>query len=68
MGTSIEELQAENDILRQEIRVAREAAEITSELVVKQFVFEIAEFELTLEVIDMNGVHVAEVRERVRHA
>ncbi len=37
MGKGREELLAENELLRQEIRVAREAADITSELVVRQF-------------------------------
>ena len=37
MGEPIDKLQADNDMLRGEIRVAREAADITSELVVKQF-------------------------------
>ena len=36
-GMRIQHLIEENDLLRQEIRVAREAAEITSHLVVKQF-------------------------------
>lgn len=33
----IENLKAENEMLRQEVRVAREAAELTSHLVIKQF-------------------------------
>lgn len=37
MGQSIKELQEENNLLRQELRTAREAAEITARLVVKQF-------------------------------
>jgi len=37
MNVEYEKLQAENEMLRRELRVAREAAEITSELVVKQF-------------------------------
>lgn len=37
MEKSLHELQAENEMLRQEIKVAREAADITSDFVVKQF-------------------------------
>lgn len=37
MKKTIEELQAENTLLRKEIKVAREAADITARLVVKQF-------------------------------
>ena len=37
MDKTREELQQEIDMLRREIKVAREAAEITSDFVVKQF-------------------------------
>ncbi len=37
MGHKTEELLAENTLLRQELKVAREAADITAKLVVKQF-------------------------------
>ncbi|MCF8086072.1 MAG: response regulator [Desulfohalobiaceae bacterium] len=37
MNKDYRELQAENEMLRRELKVAREAAEITSDLVVKQF-------------------------------